>query len=145
MQIKTQIQIQINSRHWESPLFLTKNKTEFKNSFSMQTQTQIQIQIQWVESLQVQGVTFIVETSQSCFFFFGLKARQGQRPQSLALSTIVIMIQYWSWRLEILNETIGNTNCDNRKYWMRRSEILNETPSKWFVQSKYFSRLKSGD
>ena len=50
---------------------------------------QIQIQIQKMDSLQVQGVMFIVETSKSCFSF---SVEQGQRPQSLPLPTIVTMI-----------------------------------------------------
>ena len=55
-------------------------------------QMQIQIQIHRLQSLQVQGLMFIVETSQSCFSFSGASTEQGQRPQTLPLPTIVSMI-----------------------------------------------------
>ena len=58
------------------------------------------IKIQWLQSLQVQGLMFTVETSQSCFFFFRPEAtsnEQGQRPQTLPLPTIVTMIWSLFW------------------------------------------------
>ena len=63
---------------------------------------------------------FIVETSQSCFSF---SARQGQRPQTLPLPTIVSMI--WS-------------DCDDR-WW----EMSSKTIKIWFLLSKFVLKLRS--